>query len=327
MSDAYLNFREFYRSRTHPDCLGKRHILSKRFGLKSFGGSRDTSLLPPYWEDENCVAGIHFNTPGLTDCPKQSSKMVFVGAGVSVETSETSFPELDWMDEALVLGEDVVYINMGSMFIWQKHEFQHCIAGFKAAYKQRAGRVRFLFKINFPLDSRQDFSIDELPDYIRLTNWIENQHAIYSHAALKIFIHHGGGNSFNEAVYFGIPQLVLSQWLVTHEYANYAQQFSLGLRSERPPYVDADDIEAKILTLLGPSWATYKSNCRAWAVRSQIAGGAASAAKIVLSHAHSTELQDSMLTPPISPIDTPPLEEKDPEILKGILRLSYLRDG
>jgi len=245
--------------------------------------------------------------------------MIFVGAGVSVETSEATCPELAWMDEATALEEDVVYINMGSMFIWQRHEFWNCIAGFEAAYKSREGRVRFLFKLNFPIDSHRGFSIEELPSYIRLTNWIENQHAVYSHPALKVFIHHGGGNSFNEAVYFAIPQLVLSQWLDTHEYAKYAEQFRLGLRSARPPHIDVADIEAKILTLLGPLWPTYKSNCQTWAVRNQLSGGTASAAKLILSHAESSALHDSVLTLPSLSIEISSIPEKDSEAVKEIV--------
>lgn len=314
-----MNFREYYYSVTQPDCVAKRDILIKRFKLQSYGVAQDTALLPPHWEDDNCVAGIHFNTLGLLDCPRQSSKIVFVGAGVSVETSSTFCPELAWMDEAMLHGDDVIYMNMGSMFIWKRHEFWNCIAGFEAAYKQRGGRVRFLFKINFPIDSPEhNFSTEELPSYIRLTNWIDNQHAIYSHPALKVFIHHGGGNSFNEAVYFGVPQLILSQWLDTHEYATYAEKFKLGLRSERPPHVEARDIEVKLLKMLGPSWPEYKANCRSWAIRSQISGGTASAAKIIVSHAESSRLiQDGILTPPFTPVESPVLE-KDAESLQDI---------
>ncbi|CAG8918144.1 unnamed protein product [Penicillium salamii] len=319
IENVYLNFREYYYSVTQPDCVAKRDILIKRFKLQSYGVAQDTALLPPHWEDDNCVAGIHFNTLGLLDCPRQSSKIVFVGAGVSVETSSTFCPELAWMDEAMLHGDDVIYMNMGSMFIWKRHEFWNCIAGFEAAYKQRGGRVRFLFKINFPIDSPEhNFSTEELPSYIRLTNWIDNQHAIYSHPALKVFIHHGGGNSFNEAVYFGVPQLILSQWLDTHEYATYAEKFKLGLRSERPPHVEARDIEVKLLKMLGPSWPEYKANCRSWAIRSQISGGTASAAKIIVSHAESSRLiQDGILTPPFTPVESPVLE-KDAESLQDI---------
>ncbi|KAL4918414.1 hypothetical protein BDW62DRAFT_217605 [Aspergillus aurantiobrunneus] len=349
--NIYLSVHGFIHSRRHPHRRAK-HDLIKRLGLKSYGPESDSALVQPHWEDDNCVAGIHFNTPGLIDCPKQSSKIVFVGAGVSPESlpstplpaaigppTPTNNPlsELAWMDEAAVLHQDVVYVNMGSMFVWQSDEFRACIAGFKAAYKKLAGRVRFLFKINSHppptpslKETNPDFEEEEgIPPYVRLTHWIENQHAIYSHSALKAFIHHGGGNSFNEAVHFAIPQLVLSQWLDTHEYATYADKFGLGLRSAKPPCIDAADIERKILMLLGPRWLSYKANCRAWALRSEMAGGAVAAARIVLFHAEvggegaggdgagkgvSTEL-----TPPLSPVVVAPVFAEKEEAFRDIV--------
>jgi UDP:flavonoid glycosyltransferase YjiC (YdhE family) len=338
-TDLYLSLSESIHSRIHRDRRDKHKII-KRLGLKSYGATRDSAHFPPHWEDDNCVAGIHFNTPGMIDCPKQSSKFVFVGAGVSKEPElpTTTFPELEWMDDAALHGHDVVYINMGSMFIWESDEFRACIKGFEAAHRNMGGRVRFLIKINgrprsrhtprhsttittgSSPDQKEVKLEDELPPYIRLTSWIQHQQSIYTHSALKAFVHHGGGNSFNEAVHFAIPQLVLSQWLDTHEYGLYAEKFGLGLRSRNPPRIEADDIRLKIETLLGPKWDGYKSNCRAWAFRSQIAGGPAAAAKIVLFHAENERKMPTKrvsnatdsgmemeLTPPLSPV----LGEKD----------------
>ncbi|KAL4943078.1 hypothetical protein BDV06DRAFT_221594 [Aspergillus oleicola] len=331
LENIYLDAREYLHSR-HPDRRSKRALLSKQFGLKSYGRIRDTSLIPPHWDDPNCVAGIHFNTQGLNDCPKQSPKIIFVGAGVSTDPPNTSpstpplpqpqsepepaehiqFSEQAWMDEAILLGEDIIYINMGSMFIWTPAEFRACIAGFSAAHRKFNGRLRFLFKINHRLrhqpdstsaspekvpnsrshpdpEAELDAEMRNVPPFIRLTDWIENQHAVYAHPALKAFVHHGGGNSFNEAVHFAVPQLVLSRWLDTHEYAGYAEQFGLGLRSAKPPAIEAADIERKILTLLGPRWGEFKDNCRAWAMRSHLGGGAETAAEIVLFHARVQE--------------------------------------
>ncbi|KAL4950891.1 hypothetical protein BDW69DRAFT_201867 [Aspergillus filifer] len=333
--NIYLGTREFLHSR-HSDRRAKRSLLSNQFGLKSYGGVLDTSLLPPHWDDPNCVAGIHFNIHGLNDCPKQSSKIVFVGAGISTDPPnpspstpllpqpesqpEPTPSEQAWMDEAILLGEDIIYINMGSMFIWTPAEFRACIAGFSAAHRKLNGRVRFLFKINHrirhttssststpsspetapnsqsqsPSDPDPETALDaemqNIPSFIRLTTWIESQHAVYAHPALKAFIHHGGGNSFNEAVHFAVPQLVLSRWLDTHEYAQYAEQFGLGLRSANPPAIEAADVEGKILTLLGPKWGVFKDNCRAWAMRSRLGGGAETAAEIVLFHARLDEV-------------------------------------
>ncbi|KAL4964344.1 glycosyltransferase [Aspergillus stella-maris] len=336
--NMYLDAREFIHSR-HRDRRSKRALLSRQLGLKSYGRVLDTSLLPPHWDDPNCVAGIHFNIHGLNDCPKQSPKIVFVGAGISTDPPnpspstpllpqsqpepepqpEPEQTEQAWMDEAILLGEDIVYINMGSMFIWTPAEFRACIAGFSAAHRKLNGRVRFLFKINHRIrhastsssassstsaspekasnsqrsqsrpdpesESDLDAEMRTVPPFIRLTTWIESQHAVYAHPALKAFVHHGGGNSFNEAVHFAVPQLVLSRWLDTHEYAGYAEQFGLGLRSANPPSIEAADVEGKILALLGSNWEGFKDNCRAWAMRSRLGGGAETAAEIVLFHA------------------------------------------
>jgi hypothetical protein len=64
----------------------RRAFLLKNSGLKSFGLVRDLRLLPPYWEDTNCLGGLHFNVAGLTDAPLQPPSMVFLGAGIIEES-------------------------------------------------------------------------------------------------------------------------------------------------------------------------------------------------------------------------------------------------
>lgn len=187
------------------------------------------------------------------------------------------------MDEALSRDEHVVYMNMGSMFIWREEDFWNCMKAFQNLSNNQHGRVRFLVKINSPIAAVKDASLNfhinqaDLPSCVRLTHWVNDQVAIYSHPALRVFIHHGGGNSFNEAVHFGLPQLVLSQWFDTHEYGFCAEKFGLGFRSRRPPRIERADVEAKLRRMLGNQWPVYKENCMAWAVRSRIGGGAVAA--------------------------------------------------
>ncbi len=61
-----------------------------------------------------------------------------------------------------------------------------------------------------------------------------DQRRIYKHPALKVVIHHGGGNSFNEADHYGLPQMVLSQWFDTHEYALLAESSALARVASLP---------------------------------------------------------------------------------------------
>ncbi|OAA73988.1 UDP-glucuronosyl/UDP-glucosyltransferase [Cordyceps fumosorosea ARSEF 2679] len=295
--NAVLQAHEFLHSRTDAKRRAKRRLLLGGLKLKSFGYSEDTWILPPYWKDPDCVAGVHFNTLGLADCPEQPSKLAFVGAGLCPDMSPASSAvdeDVAWMDEALNSDEYVVYMNMGSMFIWREKDFWNCMRVFQNISDQLLGRVRFLVKINSPMAAVKDASLhfqiprENLPPCVRLTHWVQNQAAIYSHPALRVFIHHGGGNSFNEAVHFGLPQLVLSQWFDTHEYGFCAEKFGLGFRSRRPPRIEPADVEAKLLRMLGRQWPVYKANCMAWAVRSQIGGGAAAAARLVIAHAEQS---------------------------------------
>ena len=269
--------------------MAKSKLLSERFGLKSFGPTKDSSLLPPLWEDPNCLGGIHFNVFGLTDCPKQPANFVFVGAGIPSEPAPIS-PKcalITWMDEALAWGEDVVYINMGSMFIWHEQEFWAFVEALKSVYTMRNGRLRFVFKINAPIKSDWGFSVASLPSYIKLTTWIDSQESVYQHAALKAFVSHGGGNVFNEAVYYGVPQLILSQWLDTHELGSLAERFGFGLRSANPPRIEPADVQKKLLYMLGAGRNSLKSKATTWALRSKLGGGAAAAAKIIECHAET----------------------------------------
>lgn len=189
------------------------------------------------------------------------------------------------MDEALKFNERVVYINMGSMFVWDSEEFLSFIKALKVVYNRLDGNVRFLFKA--PCDATANAGLEEkaLPPYIRISSWVKDQHEIYRHPALKAFVHHGGGNSFNEAVYYGVPQLIISQWLDTHEFASLVERFKLGLQSCCPPRIKSKDVQMKLLELLGPRWHEMKAASMSWSIRSKLGGGPSAAAKILISHA------------------------------------------
>ncbi|UZJ55945.1 hypothetical protein CBS101457_005265 [Exobasidium rhododendri] len=289
--NLYLKLTEYRFCSTQPQMIARRNLMQKTFQLKSFGLSNDLTLLPPYWEDTDCLGGLHFNVAGLTDAPLQPHSMVFVGAGIIEEdVSEKHCAVLDFMDEAYERNESVVYINMGSMFIWTEADYSNCIQGLKAVYQSMRGQVRFIIKINKALVASRNFKMSNLPPYILQTHWIESQQAVYQHSALKVVVHHGGGNMFNEAVYYGIPQLILSQWLDTHELGQLATTFGFGLQSAKPPAIEEGDIHVKLIQLLGSEWTAFKSHANAWATRSKLGGGASAASKVIIAHAESQRL-------------------------------------
>lgn len=381
LENLKLTIIETYGNATKKDLYARRALLKNEFGLNSMGFNADSAIVPPLWKDRNCVGGIHFNTPGLWDSIRQPHQITFVGAGVtsdpenhdtpahdlvslckplSPKSSTTFAPTLslskngerdldvEWMDAAHAAGQSVVYLNMGSMFLWTDAEVQAILRAFERLHQQSGGKIKLLFKINKPkrgpnspgatsplnsptspdfdekrpaYDSRRpsgastlvaeklseaiknniklrrktdaekgysQFTLSEFEglEYVRVTRWVHDQRRIYKHPALKVVIHHGGGNSFNEAVHYGLPQMILSQWFDTHEYAILAERFGIGLRSKYAPFVDEDDMVQKMMRLLqGEEAEKIRRNTKAWSTRSRNAGGAPAAARVLETQA------------------------------------------
>ena len=73
-------------------------------------------------------------------------------------------------------------------------------------------------------------SYDRVPDNVYLGSWFP-QPSIVEQAAL--FIHHGGNNSFCEALYFGVPSLIMPYCWDGHDNAARAEQTGTGKRLNR----------------------------------------------------------------------------------------------
>ena len=384
LENLKLTIIETFGNATKKDLYARRALLKKEFGLNSMGFNADSAIVPPLWKDRNCVGGIHFNTPGLWDSIRQPHQITFVGAGVTSDPENHDAPshdsasylkahspssstifrpmlplsskdvrelDVEWMDAAHEAGQSVVYVNMGSMFLWTDSDVRECLRAFERLYRQSGGKIKLLFKLNKPkrgpnspgatsplasptsaaspgldekrpiLDSRRPSGASTLVaeklseaiknniklkrrtdadkgysqitlsefeglEYVRFTRWVHDQRRIYKHPALKVVVHHGGGNSFNEAVHYGLPQMVLSQWFDTHEYAILAERFGLGLRSKYAPFVNENDMFDKMMRLLqGEEAEKIRRNAKVWSTRSRNAGGAPAAARLIETQA------------------------------------------
>lgn len=74
--------------------------------------------------------------------------------------------------------------------------------------------------------------------------------AVLSHQNCLCIVHHGAGNTFNEALYYGIPQLVLSIWMDCRDNATHAETSGIRLHSTDPPYFSGEEILSKVGTIV-----------------------------------------------------------------------------
>lgn len=85
--------------------------------------------------------------------------------------------------------------------------------------------ARFLVNVGGFMESYQ-----QVPDNVYLGSWFPQPSVV---AQADLFIHHGGNNSFCEALYFGVPSLVMPYCWDGHDNAARAAQTNTGLHMDR----------------------------------------------------------------------------------------------
>ena len=83
---------------------------------------------------------------------------------------------------------------------------------------------RFLMKVG------EDLSVYDKPDNVHLQNWYPQPAVV---PQVDLFIHHGGNNSFNEALYFGKPAIIMPYCWDGHDNATRIQDTGYGRKLSR----------------------------------------------------------------------------------------------
>lgn len=115
-----------------------------------------------------------------------------------------------------------------------------------------------------------------VPDNVYLSDWFP-QPSVVERAAL--FIHHGGNNSFCEALAFGVPSLVMPYCWDGHDNARRAEECGVGRALPRYSFADAD-LAAAVTDLLADEGMAARLT--AIGRRMQAANGARRAAEAIL---------------------------------------------
>jgi MGT family glycosyltransferase len=115
-----------------------------------------------------------------------------------------------------------------------------------------------------------------VPDNVYLDAWFPQPSVV---AKCDLFIHHGGNNSFCEALYFGVPSLIVPYCWDGHDNAERAVETGVGLRLDRAAWTP-DDLTSAIASLLGDE--AMRQRLRENAATMAATPGAARAADAIL---------------------------------------------
>lgn len=115
-----------------------------------------------------------------------------------------------------------------------------------------------------------------VPDNVMIESWFPQPSLV---AQSSVFIHHGGNNSFCEALYFGVPSLVMPYCWDGHDNATRAEDTGVGRKLSRYEWAEAQLIAA-ITSLAGDS--AMEQRLKANSERMKAAAGVTVAARSIL---------------------------------------------
>ncbi|MEB8388399.1 glycosyltransferase [Rhodobacteraceae bacterium KMM 6894] len=162
------------------------------------------------------------------DTPLPSETFVFLEGCVRRE-SHYDLPRFPLDDGPLV------YVSFGSLGAVDTGLIKRMIDVFETI------PARFLVNVGAMIDA-----YDRVPDNVQLGGWFP-QPSVIAQAALVI--HHGGNNSFCEALYHGVPSLVMPYCWDGHDNAQRAAAVGVGRRIDRADWT-AESLRADIMAVL-----------------------------------------------------------------------------
>ena len=115
-----------------------------------------------------------------------------------------------------------------------------------------------------------------VPDNVMVESWFPQPSLV---AQSSVFIHHGGNNSFCEALYFGVPSLVMPYCWDGHDNAARASETGVGRRLPRYDWGDGE-LAGAIESLVGDT--VMRQRLKANSERMKQAAGVTVAARSIL---------------------------------------------
>lgn len=192
-------------------------------------------------------------------------------------------PVMAWLDRAHLDGKRVLYINMGSIFYYTRKDYDSIVQALKMLHDMYPNTMVLwkIPKLPFEVQPLPTPDEDRLPLYIRREDWLPSVESVLSHPAVAVCMHHGGGNSYNEALAYGVPQFCVSQWVDTHDIGLCIQNSGVGLWAEKSPFFDPSDMSTKLAQLLEDQNNKFRNTALSWKLKASQAGGTKSAADII----------------------------------------------
>lgn len=187
----------------------------------------------------------------------------FIGPSLSNRKAHSTQIDFDNMEHP------IIYISMGTLINHSKKFYQNCFDAF------RDKKITVIISLGHSM-KKENFK--HVPDNICLYSFVPQLEVLKK---CDLFITHGGMNSVNEAIYYGVPMLVIPVGNDQPTVANRVEQLNLGKKMSAKK-LTAETLYKEAVNVMTKT--KQQSILDEFRTKSQNAGGNKLAAKIIIEH-------------------------------------------
>ncbi|KAF5373765.1 hypothetical protein D9758_000857 [Tetrapyrgos nigripes] len=242
-ANIYLNIRMIIKIVTSPlvktyDIMRKEHHGLTKTAIDNF--SPDIPYLLPAlpqtdFPDLLVPSNVHMCGP-----------ILFPSSPLDTCDPETS----KWVNNP---GMKTVLVNLGSHIVSNVTRVRELAGGLRILLS-KFNEVQVLWKVMADGEIRDTLKEVVDPDRMKVVHWLEAEPAaVLRHPNVICSVHHGGANSFFEAVSAGVPHVILPVWYDTYDYARRAEYLGIGLFGSvnSAPGADAEEFGRALIRVIG----------------------------------------------------------------------------
>ncbi|KAI0197522.1 glycosyltransferase family 1 protein [Astrocystis sublimbata] len=138
-----------------------------------------------------------------------------------------------------------VIINMGSHVTYEPGQAEEITSAIFQCL-DRYPNTQFLWKCGKTAQSDSRVMDGIVDSRVRLISWLPSTPVacLTASSSVLAYVHHGGSNSFHEALAAGVPQVVCPVWIDTYEFATRAEMLGIGVKGNEvaAPNLKADEL-------------------------------------------------------------------------------------